>query len=85
MPQPSLSHHLRVLVTAGILDRERRGTWSWYSVQPELLQTLETLLRSGGPLADRAAPLSPRERSSAAEPPVLATMVTSHSSPAGGH
>ncbi len=62
MPQPSLSHHLRVLVTAGILERERRGTWSWYSILPEPLQTLETLLRTGGPLADRAAPLSSQER-----------------------
>lgn len=58
MPQPSLSHHLRVLVAAGILDRERRGTWSWYSVVPGPLETLETLLRSGGPLADRPARLS---------------------------
>ncbi|WP_228709135.1 ArsR/SmtB family transcription factor [Amycolatopsis keratiniphila] len=57
MPQPSLSHHLRVLVAAGILDRERRGTWSWYSVLPESLRSLETLLRAGGPLADRTAPL----------------------------
>jgi len=57
MPQPSLSHHLRVLVAAGILDRERRGTWSWYTVVPEPLRSLETLLRTGGPLADRAAPL----------------------------
>ncbi|MFJ4099857.1 ArsR/SmtB family transcription factor [Amycolatopsis japonica] len=62
MPQPSLSHHLRVLVSAGILERERRGTWSWYTVVPEPLETLETLLRSGGPLADRPARLSGAER-----------------------
>jgi ArsR family transcriptional regulator len=55
MPQPSLSHHLRVLVTAGILERERRGTWSWYRLLPEPLRTLEELLRAGGPLADRPA------------------------------
>ncbi len=64
MPQPSLSHHLRVLVSAGILERERRGTWSWYSVVPEPLETLETLLRSGGPLADRPARLSREDRAS---------------------
>jgi ArsR family transcriptional regulator len=58
MPQPSLSHHLRVLVTAGILERERRGTWSWYSLVPEPLEALETLLRAGGPLADRRAPVT---------------------------
>ncbi|SDZ32269.1 DNA-binding transcriptional regulator, ArsR family [Amycolatopsis xylanica] len=55
MPQPSLSHHLRVLVTAGILDRERRGTWSWYRVLPGPLEALESLLKPGGPLADRPA------------------------------
>jgi DNA-binding transcriptional ArsR family regulator len=55
MPQPSLSHHLRVLVTAGLLERERRGTWSWYRLVPEPLKTLEELLRAGGPLADRPA------------------------------
>ncbi len=62
MPQPSLSHHLRVLVSAGILLRERRGTWSWYTVVPEPLETLGTLLRSGGPLADRPARLTAAER-----------------------
>jgi ArsR family transcriptional regulator len=55
MPQPSLSHHLRVLVTAGLLTRERRGTWSWYSLVPEPLEALGHLLREGGPLADRLA------------------------------
>jgi ArsR family transcriptional regulator len=62
MPQPSLSHHLRVLVTAGILERERRGTWSWYSLVPEPLETLEALLRSGGPLADRPATIAAADR-----------------------
>ncbi|AIG74350.1 Hypothetical protein AJAP_07175 [Amycolatopsis japonica] len=64
MPQPSLSHHLRVLVSAGILERERRGTWSWYTVVPEPLETLETLLRPGGPLADRSARLSKADNTS---------------------
>jgi ArsR family transcriptional regulator len=49
MPQSTLSHHLKILVNAGVLARERRGTWSWYRVQPEPLQTLESLLRPGGP------------------------------------
>lgn len=50
MPQSTLSHHLKILVSAGVLTRERRGTWSWYSVQPEPLETMESLLRPGGPL-----------------------------------
>ncbi|HEY3468793.1 MAG TPA: metalloregulator ArsR/SmtB family transcription factor [Amycolatopsis sp.] len=62
MPQPSLSHHLRVLVSAGLLTRERRGTWSWYRLMPEPLETLGHLLREGGPLADRPAPLSDDDR-----------------------
>ncbi|WP_328647147.1 metalloregulator ArsR/SmtB family transcription factor [Amycolatopsis sp. NBC_00348] len=62
MPQPTLSHHLRVLVTAGILNRERRGTWSWYSLIPEPLEGLGRLLAPGGPLADRPAPITDAER-----------------------
>jgi ArsR family transcriptional regulator len=54
MPQSSLSHHLKIMVAAGVLARERRGTWSWYRVQSEALETLELLLRPDGPL--RAAP-----------------------------
>jgi ArsR family transcriptional regulator len=59
MPQPSLSHHLRVLVKAGILARQRRGTWSWYRLRPEPLQALEELLRPGGPLVDQPAGTAP--------------------------
>jgi DNA-binding transcriptional ArsR family regulator len=53
MPQPTLSHHLKILVNAGILSRERRGTWSWYRVEAEPLKLMEELLRPGGPLRDR--------------------------------
>ncbi|HEU5470648.1 MAG TPA: metalloregulator ArsR/SmtB family transcription factor [Actinophytocola sp.] len=53
MPQSTLSHHLKTLVNAGILDRERRGTWSWYRVQAQPLKLMEELLRAGGPLRDR--------------------------------
>ncbi|WP_370934563.1 ArsR/SmtB family transcription factor [Amycolatopsis sp. cg13] len=55
MPQAILSHHLRVLVSAGLLTRERRGTWSWYRLVPEPLETLQALLDTGGPLVDRIA------------------------------
>lgn len=49
MPQPSLSHHLKILVNAGLLNRERRGTWSCYRVVEDRLAVLETVLRPGGP------------------------------------
>lgn len=47
-----LSHHLKILVRAGLLARERRGTWSWYSVQSGPLDLMSTLLQPGGPFRD---------------------------------
>jgi DNA-binding transcriptional ArsR family regulator len=52
MPQSSLSHHLKILVTAGVLHRERRGTWSWYRIDHHALDTMAQLLSPGGPLRD---------------------------------
>lgn len=51
IPQSSLSHHLRVLVTAGVLDRQRRGTWSWYRLQPPALAVLQDALAPDGTLS----------------------------------
>ena len=51
-----------VLAAAGILSRERRGTWSWYSLRPQPLELLGELLRAGGPLADRPARLADTDR-----------------------
>jgi ArsR family transcriptional regulator len=42
--QPTISHHLSVLVDAGLLARERRGKWAWYSVVPERLSVLCQIL-----------------------------------------
>ncbi|WP_306364068.1 metalloregulator ArsR/SmtB family transcription factor [Nocardia sp. CC227C] len=55
MPQSSLSHHLKILVAAGILTRERRGTWSWYRVDHDALDDMEAILRPGGPLRSHPA------------------------------
>lgn len=38
--QPTVSHHLRVLYEAGLVDRERKGSWIWYSVVPGRVQDL---------------------------------------------
>lgn len=43
--QPTVSHHLRVLVEAGLLTRERRATWMWYALVPGALDSLAELLR----------------------------------------
>src|SRR5512132_3638108 len=36
--QPTVSHHLKILVDAGLLLREKRGTWAYYSLVPGALQ-----------------------------------------------
>ena len=38
--QPTVSHHLKVLVEAGLLDREQRGKWAWFRVRDDRLQAL---------------------------------------------
>ena len=42
--QPTVSHHLKVLREAGIVDSERRGLWAYYYVVPESLQELSAWL-----------------------------------------
>jgi ArsR family transcriptional regulator len=47
---PTISHHLRVLREAGLVDCDRRGTWVYYRVVPAALALLAGLLAD----ADRA-------------------------------
>jgi ArsR family transcriptional regulator len=42
--QPTVSHHLSMLVDAGLLTRERRGKWAWYRLVPERLEALQAAL-----------------------------------------
>ena len=50
LSQPTISHHLKVLRSAGLLDCERRGTWVYYWVIPSALQQLSAvLLTESGP------------------------------------
>jgi ArsR family transcriptional regulator len=44
LTQPTVSHHLKVLVDAGLLTRERRGTWAYYGLVNERLADIRTLL-----------------------------------------
>jgi ArsR family transcriptional regulator len=44
--QPTISHHLKLLRSAGLLDCERRGTWVYYWVNPAALQQLSSVLRA---------------------------------------
>lgn len=45
--QPTVSHHLKVLFEAGLVDRDKRGTWVWYRVVPERLAALRHALGAG--------------------------------------
>lgn len=45
LAQPTVSHHLKVLVDAGLLTREQRGRWAYYSVVPGALDHVGHALR----------------------------------------
>lgn len=44
LSQPTVSHHLRVLVDAGFLTRSKRGTWAYYKLVPGSLDGIAHLL-----------------------------------------
>src|SRR5829696_6998839 len=44
LSQPTVSHHLKVLRAAGLVDSERRGLWAYYYVIPDALQELSAWL-----------------------------------------
>lgn len=44
LSQPTVSHHLKVLVDAGLLTRSKRGIWSYYALVPGSLETLASAL-----------------------------------------
>ena len=44
LSQPTISHHLRVLHEAGLIDRSKRGVWVYYKVRSETLSDLANLL-----------------------------------------
>jgi ArsR family transcriptional regulator, arsenate/arsenite/antimonite-responsive transcriptional repressor len=44
LSQPTISHHLKVLHQAGLLDREKRGVWVYYRARTEALSSLGALI-----------------------------------------
>jgi ArsR family transcriptional regulator len=44
LSQPTVSHHLKVLVEAGILTREQRGRWAYFRIVPGALDALAGIL-----------------------------------------
>ncbi|MEO6018870.1 MAG: metalloregulator ArsR/SmtB family transcription factor [Knoellia sp.] len=43
LAQPTVSHHLKVLTEAGLVQREKRGTWAWFRVIPERLEDVRAI------------------------------------------
>ncbi|HEY7145264.1 MAG TPA: metalloregulator ArsR/SmtB family transcription factor [Streptosporangiaceae bacterium] len=44
LTQPTISHHLKILVDAGILTRDKRGVWAYYALIPSALDALAAIL-----------------------------------------
>lgn len=42
--QPTISHHLKLLTTAGLVEREQRGKWAWFRLAPDGLEELRAAL-----------------------------------------
>ncbi len=51
LSQPTVSHHLKVLHEAGLIERERRGRWVFYSLRRDRLAALRTILSPAPALA----------------------------------
>jgi ArsR family transcriptional regulator len=50
LTQPTVSHHLKVLVDAALLTRDKRGVWAYYAIVPGALDSLATVLSSRQPV-----------------------------------
>ena len=48
LAQPTITFHLKKLVAAGILRREQRGTWAFFSIEPGAAKALREAVKLGG-------------------------------------
>lgn len=48
LSQPTVSHHLKKLLDAGLIHREQRGTWSYYSLNTDAMARLCDVVALGG-------------------------------------
>jgi len=48
LTQPTISHHLKILVGAGIFTRDKRGVWAYYALVPAALDSLSAVLSPAG-------------------------------------
>ena len=50
LSQPTVSHHMKVLVDAGLLTREQRGKWAYYRLTPGAIESLAQALSRAVPV-----------------------------------
>ena len=48
LTQPTISHHLKILVDAGIFTRDKRGVWAYYALVPAAMDALSAVLSTSG-------------------------------------
>lgn len=51
LSQPTVSHHLKILTDAGLIAREQRGKWAYYSLVPEGMDAMASALVTTAPSA----------------------------------
>jgi ArsR family transcriptional regulator len=59
LSQPTVSHHLKVLVDAGLLSRDKRGVWAYFALVPGALDAIAGVLSTVGTGAGRADGIPP--------------------------
>lgn len=55
LSQPTISHHMKQLVTAGFVDADRRGRWTYYELQSERFTEVAAALQAFAEADDRGA------------------------------
>lgn len=58
LSQPTVSHHMRVLSEAGLVERDQRGRWAFFRLRPERLEILRGALEGSSGVSQHTA--SPR-------------------------
>lgn len=75
LSQPTVSHHLKVLQDAGLVTREKRSTWAYYTVVPQALAAIADVLTPDALAPDALAPdvLAPEALPAGRPTPAAAT------------
>ena len=58
LSQPTVSHHLKVLREAGLIEGEKRGTWVYYRLRPDAVRRLASITASVQPVPTEARSMS---------------------------